>query len=159
MTTSKTAETKVVLLGEPNLQERNATAAIVPAMLCYERSGELDPLPAATRWDGALALDKDGLGQGFSGVYATDSAEDNAYAIGEEARYAVVDLGDDFHAWALADGSDISEGDLLEISATDGILQKHGSGTAVAVALEDLAMSGISVNTPIACRRAIVSST
>lgn len=155
MSTSKVLNTNEILLGNPNTQEREATAEIVPGMVCYERAGELDPAPAG-RWDGAIALSKDEQGQGYSGVYATDSASTNVYDAGDEARYAIVDTGDDFHAWALAEGSDITEGDLLEISATDGILQKYSSGTPIAVAMESIAMSGIVVNTPIACRRTVV---
>jgi hypothetical protein len=158
MSTSKTLNTNEILLGNPNLQERITGTTVVPAMLCYERSGQVDPAPAG-RWDGALALAKDELGQGYSGVYATDGAEGNAYAEGDEVRYAVVDTGDDFHAWLLAEGTDVAEGDLLEISATDGILQKYSAGVPVAVAMEAVAISGLTVNTPIACRRTIADAT
>jgi hypothetical protein len=154
MTTGKVKDTKVILAGDPVLQEREALGAITPGMLCYERSAAVGSAPAG-RWDGAIALDKDELGQGISGVYATDAATANAYAEGDMARYAVVGVGQDFNAWVLAQGSDITEGDLLEISATNGILQKYSEGTPVAVAMESLAISGLTVNTMIAARRTI----
>jgi hypothetical protein len=158
MTTTKAQETKVILLGGgSNIQERkSAEVMIVGQAIVRNAAGTIQGATNAVAWGGGITLPKEERGQGYSGVYATDIAAANLYASGAEVRYTVVGKDVDFHGWLKASGSDITAGDELEIISEGtykGCFQKKDSGVAVAQALESIAISGISVNTPIQLRR------
>lgn len=65
---------------------------------------------------------------------------DDAYAAGDPVQVWIPGRGDDVYA-ILADGETVVKGGLLESNA-DGTLKAADSGTAIAVALEALDLSG-----------------
>ena len=158
MTTSKTSIDSILMLGEgSNYQERaSAEIMIVGQAIKENANGTIQGATDAVAWRGGITLPKDELGQGYSGVYATDTGTDNLYASGDEVRYAVVAQDVDFKGWVKASGTDITADDELEIideGTYKGCFQKKNSGVGVAVALESLAISGIAVNTALKMRR------
>jgi hypothetical protein len=100
------------------------------------------------------------LGQKYTGVFSDDSDEDNITEAGDPARLAVIGVNEDFQAYAQAGGDDISIGDVLAIVTEDdcGLVKKRTTEYGVAIALEDVAASGLVVHTPIKCRRIMTES-
>lgn len=165
MSQAKTNPTAILLSGSPELFDNKAAVVMVPGSLAKLSSGgELTTPLSGANWSGEILVSLDELGQGYSGVFATDSAVGNRAEAAGLTRHAVVDTNEDFYAYAYAGKGDISIGDsLVMVTANNcGMVQElssyisdNGAGVyyTVAIALEDVAVSGLLVNTPVKCRR------
>lgn len=122
MSSAETPKT-VLLSGDPIQYEDAAASAITPGEILVFNGGDVEPGAAEAF---RIARERDYIGEGI----------DDEIPSGENVPYYVGRKGDRFYAF-LADGEDVSKGDTLEAD-TDGILAAEDTGTAVAVAAEDL---------------------
>jgi len=161
MTLAKANITNAILSGDPPLQENVASVDIVPGSLAALSSAGLLSTPVSgALWAGEIMVHMEELGQKYTGVFSEDSDSENISEAGDPVRFAIVGLNEDFLAYAQAGSADISIGDQLAIVTADdcGLVKKRTTEYGVAIALEDLAMSGLVVNTPIKCRRIMTGS-
>ena len=116
MTTGKTNLTAAILEGNPVLESGKAAAVIVP-VTPVQNNGSAGVAVAtdAVAWSGELAIPRDDVGHGLSGVYATDSLAANSDAIGDEVRIAVLSKKEKFQSYADALSADLVIGDEVEI--------------------------------------------
>lgn len=84
-----------------------------------------------------FALENDVVGQ----IPNVGQSIDQVYAVGDRVYGLIVEPGDRLYALVNAGAPAIVFGDLLE-SALDGSLVKRGTGTPIAMALEDVNNSG-----------------
>lgn len=114
---SNTDPKTILLSGSPSQQEAVTASgsAIKPGMLVEVTSaGELqEHSTAGGNAQASFAREEDYVGGGI----------DDAYAVGDTAPYYICKNGDRIYGF-IADGENISEGDLLE-SDGNGVLQAH----------------------------------
>lgn len=132
----------IVLKGCGIRKERMAAAAITPGHLVELTSANKVQAhgTAGGAAQTAFAVEDDLQGKTISDAYAT----------GDQVQYNVMVSGEEVNA-VISDGENISIGDKL-VSAGDGTLKAVTSETAdesaVAIALEDVDMSGSSAADP-----------